>query len=276
MAITWIKRKILESRALQREQDEVFHAAQEADASKRNQQQGAARPTFQPTERKDRELSLPENDMAEEIRNLRENRMRKGPKDGVKIKVYTPSGLFKRTFHRGGCYQEVYDWLGSSQMQPLFFSLETQENRTVFPTEAIKPPGEVLRLVEKSEQEMEKLMSESPEKVSFKGTGPLQTDKDLNSTIGTRADDSNKSIGKKVKKMKKRIKELDKKATKGESKDTDDKKRKRKRKPEDNNKSNLNAKKMKAKEDDIEMNKISRRQMRRLRAKEKKKSKTNK
>ncbi|XP_066017758.1 uncharacterized protein [Pocillopora verrucosa] len=212
---------------------------------------------------------------AEEIRNLRENRMRKGPKDGVKIKVYTPSGLFKRTFHRGGCYQEVYDWLGSSQMQPLFFSLETQENRTVFPTEAIKPPGEVLRLVEKSEQEMEKLMSESPEKVSFKGTGPLQTDKDLNSTIETR-DDSNKSIGKKVKKMKKRIKELDKKATKGESKDTDDKKRKRKRKPEDNKKSNLNVKKMKAKEDDIEMNKISRRQMRRLRAKEKKKSKTNK
>ena len=34
-------------------------------------------------------------------------------------------------------------------MQPLFFFLETQENRTVFPTEAIKPPGEVLRLVEK-------------------------------------------------------------------------------------------------------------------------------
>ncbi|XP_066026800.1 uncharacterized protein [Pocillopora verrucosa] len=201
--------------------------------------------------------------------------MRKGSKDGVKIKVYTPSGLFKRTFHRGGCYQEVYDWLGSSQMQPLLFFLETQENRTVFPTETIKPPGEVLRLVEKSEQEMEKLMSESPEKVSFKGTGPLQTDKDLNSTIGTR-DDSDKSIGKKVKKMKKRRKELDKKATKGKSKDTDDKKRKRKRKPEDNNKSNLNAKKMKAKEDDIEMNKISRRQMRRLRAKEKKKSKTNK
>ena len=43
--------------------------------------------------------------------------------------------------------------------------------------------------------------------------------------------------------MKRRIKELDKKATKGESKDTDDKKRKRKRKPEDNNKPNLNAKK---------------------------------
>ena len=44
---------------------------------------------------------------AEEIRNLRENRMRKGSKDGVKIKVYTPSGLFKRTFHRGGCYQVI-------------------------------------------------------------------------------------------------------------------------------------------------------------------------
>ena len=38
------------------------------------------------------------------------------------------------------------------------------------------------------------------------------------------------------------------------------KREKRKRKPEDNNKSNLNAKKMKTKEDDIEVNKISRRQ----------------
>ena len=44
---------------------------------------------------------------AEEIRNLRENRMRKGSKDGVKVKVYTPSVLFKRTFHRGGCYQVI-------------------------------------------------------------------------------------------------------------------------------------------------------------------------
>ena len=73
--------------------------------------------------------------------------------------------------------------------------------------------------------------------------------------------------------MKKRIKELNKKATKGKSKDTDDKKGKRKRKPEGNNKSNLNAKKMKAKEDNIDMNKISRHQMRRLRAKEKRKVK---
>ena len=62
------------------------------------------------------------------------------------------------------------------------------------------------------------------------------------------ADDNNKGmIGKKVKKMKKSIKELDKKVTKGKSKDTDDKKRKRKRKPEDNKKSNLNAKWLKKK-----------------------------
>ena len=46
------------------------------------------------------------------------------------------------------------------------------------------------------------------------------------------ADYGNKGIGKKVKKMKKRIKELDNKVTKEKSKDTDDKKRKRKRKPE--------------------------------------------
>ena len=51
------------------------------------------------------------------------------------------------------------------------------------------------------------------------------------------ADDNNKGTGKKVKKMKKRIKELDNKVTKGKSKDTDYKKRKRKRKPEDNSKS---------------------------------------
>ena len=43
--------------------------------------------------------------------------------------------------------------------------------------------------------------------------------------------------------MKKRMKELDKKVTKGKSRDTHDKKRKRKSKPEDN-KSNLNAKKI--------------------------------
>ena len=56
-------------------------------------------------------------------------------------------------------------------------------------------------------------------------------------------DDSKKGTGKKVKMMKKRIKELDNKVTKGKSKDTDDKKRKRKRKPEDNNKSDLDAEK---------------------------------
>ena len=39
---------------------------------------------------------------AEEICNLWENCVRKGPKDGVKIKVYMPSGLCKKTFHRGG------------------------------------------------------------------------------------------------------------------------------------------------------------------------------
>ena len=51
------------------------------------------------------------------------------------------------------------------------------------------------------------------------------------------ADDDNKGIGKKVKKMKKRIKELDNTVTKVKSKDTGGKKRKRKRKPQDNNKS---------------------------------------
>ena len=50
----------------------------------------------------------------EEIRNLRENRLRKGPKDGVKIKVYMPGGLFKGTFHRGGSYQvSMHDNLAS-------------------------------------------------------------------------------------------------------------------------------------------------------------------
>ena len=38
--------------------------------------------------------------------------------------------------------------LGSSHKQPLFFVLERQENRTVFLTEAVKPPGECY-LVEK-------------------------------------------------------------------------------------------------------------------------------
>ena len=51
---------------------------------------------------------------AEEICNLRENRLRKGPKDGAKIKIYTPSGFFKTTFHRGDSYQvSMHDNLAS-------------------------------------------------------------------------------------------------------------------------------------------------------------------
>ena len=40
--------------------------------------------------------------------------IRKGPKDGVKIKVYKASGLCKRTFHRGDSFQvSAHDWLAS-------------------------------------------------------------------------------------------------------------------------------------------------------------------
>ena len=84
------------------------------------------------------------------------------------------------------------------------------------------------------------------------------------------ADDSNMGTGKKVKKTKKRIKELDNKVTKGKSKDTDDKKRKRKRKPVKTTTSQTQMpKKMENKEDDIEVNKVSICQ-RRLKAKKKK------
>ena len=38
---------------------------------------------------------------AEDICKLQGNRIGKGPKDSVKIKVYTASGLCQRTFHRG-------------------------------------------------------------------------------------------------------------------------------------------------------------------------------
>ena len=61
---------------------------------------------------------------AEEIRNLRENRMRKGPKDGVKIKVYTHSSLFKRTFPRGGCYQvSMHDNLESKYSFKIMYTI---------------------------------------------------------------------------------------------------------------------------------------------------------
>ena len=36
---------------------------------------------------------------------IEENCIRKGPKGGVKIKVYTASGLCKRTFHKGDSFQ---------------------------------------------------------------------------------------------------------------------------------------------------------------------------
>lgn len=122
----------------------------------------------------------------------------------------------------------------------------------MFPTEAVKPPGEVLPSRKELSWSLSPLLPvwtgngqtyvRVPEKVSFK-TGSLETDQDLNSTIETRGDDNNKDTWKKVKKMKKRMKESDKMVKKGKSRDTHDKKGKRKRKPEENNKSNLNAKK---------------------------------
>lgn len=101
----------------------------------------------------------------------------------------------------------------------------------MFPTEAVKPPGEVLpsrKVWTGNGQTYVRV----PEKVSFK-TGSLETDQDLNSTIETRGDDNNKDTWKKVKKMKKRMKESDKMVKKGKSRDTHDKKGKRKRKPEE-------------------------------------------
>lgn len=58
-------------------------------------------------------------------------------------------------------------WLGSSHKQPLLLVLERQENKRVFPADAIKLPGEVLPLAEKSEQVMDKLTSESAEKSRY-------------------------------------------------------------------------------------------------------------
>ena len=69
--------------------------------------------------------------------------------------------------------------------------------------------------------------------------------------------------------MKKRIKELDNKVTKEKSKDTDDKRGKERENLRRQQRVRLRCQKNGNKEDDIEVNKVSRCQMRRLKAKKK-------
>lgn len=63
------------------------------------------------------------------IREQRQQRLFGEPKDGVRIRV----GLHEqhwdpltRSFPRNALYQEVYDWVGSMEKTPLYFTPHTQ------------------------------------------------------------------------------------------------------------------------------------------------------
>ena len=81
------------------------------------------------------------------------------------------------------------------------------------------------------------------------------------------ADDNNKDTGKKVKKMKKRMKELIKRWLKGNQETHMTKRGKERENQKTTTSQTWMPKKMKTKEDDIEVNNINRRQMRRLKLK---------
>lgn len=75
-------------------------------------------------ERKDQE-----EEMENEIRKARELRISEEPQSGLQIKVKDQEGKeWLRKFKETACFQEVYDWLGSSKKIPLYFNLQRGNN----------------------------------------------------------------------------------------------------------------------------------------------------
>lgn len=115
------------------------------------------------------------------LRFLRSARVLPEDPKGVKVKVHTTIGLLERRFYRNTFYQEVYDWLGCYKDLPLYFVFvgQTQNGSDLcYPKDKVAQDGEVLKLMEKDEEEMKTMISST--EVTFCGTFPQLPD--LNST----------------------------------------------------------------------------------------------
>ncbi|XP_067040375.1 uncharacterized protein [Acropora muricata] len=86
-------------------------------------------------------------------KKARETRLSDEPEDGITIRIRGSTGTLSRKFKRGAHFQEVYDWAGTIESLPHYFTLH-RGNEIVSHPEKLKQ-DETLNLTEREETEME-------------------------------------------------------------------------------------------------------------------------
>ncbi|XP_015754657.1 PREDICTED: uncharacterized protein LOC107334240 isoform X2 [Acropora digitifera] len=120
-----------------------------------------------------------EQQKEEKIRKAREQRLTEEPVSGIKIIIRTSDGeRMERLFEDTAFFQEVYDWVGSSNRMPLYFTIQ-RGSTVVKHTERVQS-NEVLDISERDEDEMKVTLNNS--EVSFLGQFP-DSEEDLSETI---------------------------------------------------------------------------------------------
>ncbi|XP_066016277.1 uncharacterized protein [Pocillopora verrucosa] len=118
---------------------------------------------------------------SKKIREARQGRVTQPSLEGEKVTIVLchSNGKEKRQFNKGAFFQEVYDWAGSNECLPLYFTI--QRGREVVRHGDLLERTEVLHICERDEAEIESLLGS---KVTFQGNVPdLQSDGELSSTL---------------------------------------------------------------------------------------------
>ncbi|XP_067049261.1 heat shock cognate protein HSP 90-beta-like [Acropora muricata] len=111
------------------------------------------------------------------IRERRSERLRKEPDHGIKIVICLNNGSrINRSFDKGTLFQEVYDWAGSLQDAPLYFTLH-RGGKLVHHREEVEGDS-VLHLTERGKEEAATLVASE---VSF--MGDYTPEEDLSATV---------------------------------------------------------------------------------------------
>lgn len=101
-----------------------------------------------------------------EIRKARRLRTSEEPLSGTTIVIRCNDGArLHRKFQKNACFQEVYDWLGSLEDKPLYFTL--QRGKAVIEHTDILEGSEVLDLLPHDDQEVREVFSNA--EVTFRG-----------------------------------------------------------------------------------------------------------
>ncbi|XP_068750520.1 uncharacterized protein [Montipora capricornis] len=138
------------------------------------------------------------------IRKQRHLRLLAEPKDGVQLRVRLNNieEPITRPFSRNALYQEVYDWVGSMEKAPLYFTLHTQ-GKLIKHTDEVKG-NSVVHVAEREAGQVAMLLgSEVSFRGNFEGSKELYAtmtdDPTMNSTSGRNQEREGEKVLKKRK-----------------------------------------------------------------------------